>query len=664
MSTHSDSFPHPLTSQVRPAAPLRAKLRGRRPPRLHRPAWTTRDFWTKTKVSRAAAIALLVLFGAWLFYLVAANVVLKTHALRSLANKNPAKLEIDYTDAWTAYPGQFHVDNLKLRSSDDSIEWVLRVDDAEAHFAFWPILKKRFELTKIRARGMSLRLRHKVDPSDVTPRYLAALVPVDGFADPPLKPTVKKPPPSDEDYDLVTIQLEDTDVVGVREIWIDEYRYTGDLHAFGRFFLKPLRKVDVGPAHADVHAGEVHLGKDVVATDLHGTLDVTIFPFDPRDTKGPYFFEHMTASTDLDGRLDDLRFVTYYFKHGTPPEIEGGRGPVHSHVVIEHGVLAPDSEVTVTANDLVVGSGEWHAAVAARVVAQVKQPPGAERAAIVTAQLPGALARKGWEKAPLRAKSATLFVRVKDVDLTHRFDDATIGVELPDVEVPDVRVLSSYIAKPNLEVMAGAGRVTAHALLDAKSKTGKGELAVSLRGVDLRYQDKHLVTDLYADTRMKHVDLRAGTIDLTGSSLQLSETGTPAHDAPHAWWGRADIEKGSLTLEDPTFDAELTTRGRDGRPLVSFFPQDYPNWVTGLFALDGLSGRTHFHATKDGFALGPFDARGGDFEVEGRFEKKKEHKKGAFLVRYNLLTLGIDVEDQGTKLVPLGATTWYRQQAR
>lgn len=667
MSTHSDSFPHPLTSQVRPALPMRpGRGHGRGlGPHLHlrRPPWSTRAYWTKHRVSRAAAIVLLCFFGTWLLYLVAANVFVKTHALRSLANANPDKIEIDYADAWTMYPGQFHVDEFRLRASDDNIQWVLRVDHADAHIAILPLLHKRFELTKVVGKGLAIRVRHRLEPKDLDPRVVAALPPVDGFADPPLAPTVKKPPPTDAEYDLFTIQLEDVDAEGIREVWIDDVHYTGDTHAHGRFFLKPIRRVDVGPVHAEVHTGEVRVGKYTVAQALHGTMDAIVLPFDPREAHGESVFEQFTTSIDLDGRLESARFASFWLRGESPPVIEGGSGPVHTHVVVERGVLASGSEITATANDLSVAYAGWKATVAARIVGQVKQPPGGERAAFVTLELPGTLARDGWEKEPFKARTVTAFARVTDVDLTHGLHRASLGFDVPDAELPDVRVITSYFKTPNLEVARGSARIATHALFDTTSKVGKADLAMSFRDLDLRYQDRHLAANAYLDARADRIDAVKKVIDLSGTGFQVTELAAPAHDAPRAWWGRVDLTKAKLDFggeRGATFDAEVAARGRDGRPLVSFLPLDYPNWVTGLFDLDGLAGSTHMTVGKNAVDVGPFELHGGSFEVDGRFAKRAEHKSGAFLVRHDLLTVAIDLRDDGAKLVPLGATTWYR----
>ena len=62
---------------------------------------------------------------------------------------------------------------------------------------------------------------------------------------------VPEPPLTDEEYNLWTVHLEGVDV-GVREAWVQQFRYVGDGRARGKFRLRAARSLWVGPASLEL----------------------------------------------------------------------------------------------------------------------------------------------------------------------------------------------------------------------------------------------------------------------------------------------------------------------------------------------------------------------------------------------------------------------------
>jgi hypothetical protein len=66
----------------------------------------------------------------------------------------------------------------------------------------------------------------------------------------------------------------------------------------------------------------------------------------------------------------------------------------------------------------------------------------------------------------------------------------------------------------------------------------------------------------------------------------------------------------------------VKARGRDARPVLTFFSPDVPLWVRGIFDLDGLAGTMKLEIGTDLLAVQNVIAKGGDFEVRGSYLKK------------------------------------------
>src|SRR5687768_518393 len=160
-------------------------------------------------------------------YLVVANVLLRTRLLRNAVSGsslnfairgNATALLLDYDSAYSIFPGRVHVEGLRIRGRERTLEWLLTLDRADASISLVDLLRQRFHATRVSSSGFTIRLRLRLDRATATPGVIAALPPIAGFADPPLLDGGPEPPLlTDQNYNLWTVELEDVDVEHVRE---------------------------------------------------------------------------------------------------------------------------------------------------------------------------------------------------------------------------------------------------------------------------------------------------------------------------------------------------------------------------------------------------------------------------------------------------------------
>ena len=141
-------------------------------------------------------------------------------------------------------------------------------------------------MTRVRGDGVVFRIRHRVAPERAARPEVAALAPIPEFETPAVfEATVPKPPISDQEYDLWTVELGDVDV-GVSELWVQQFRFRGSARAHGAFRLKPARSLWVGPAELELGSGRLSAGAETVAENLEGRIDCQVSPFDVRVPEG------------------------------------------------------------------------------------------------------------------------------------------------------------------------------------------------------------------------------------------------------------------------------------------------------------------------------------------------------------------------------------------
>src|SRR5271154_4387705 len=91
--------------------------------------------------------------GLFAIYLVGINVLVRTHILRSALSADPEAMLVDYTSAYSWIPGRVHVEGLKIRGSDSSIQWVLGIDKCDFNFAPLDFAHQRFHASHVRGEG-------------------------------------------------------------------------------------------------------------------------------------------------------------------------------------------------------------------------------------------------------------------------------------------------------------------------------------------------------------------------------------------------------------------------------------------------------------------------------------------------------------------------------
>ncbi|MGZ3424477.1 MAG: hypothetical protein ACXVEE_41845, partial [Polyangiales bacterium] len=252
------------------------------------------------RLIRAAIVATVSLF---VLYVVAANVFLSTSLFEKVVRTG--SVVIRFERAWSIFPQHVHVRKLFIRGQDSSLEWQVTLDQVELDISLASLLKRKFEGSHVRGKGISFRMRKRPD-APPSAEELATLPSIEGFPPYSVKPPKNAGPPdpldrrwNDAAYHLWTLDLEDVVAKDVREVWVQHARFEGSARVDGRFYFKPIRAVEVGPLHVAVSSGRLSTDKGRVAEGFDaGTFDLTIAHFDPRTAEGAYMLAGLSFASD------------------------------------------------------------------------------------------------------------------------------------------------------------------------------------------------------------------------------------------------------------------------------------------------------------------------------------------------------------------------------
>ncbi|MGZ6090087.1 MAG: hypothetical protein ACXWUE_41890 [Polyangiales bacterium] len=457
-------------------------------------------------------------------YVIAANVFLSTRLFEMVVDGKPEVIDIRFERAWTVFPQHVHARKLTIRVRDSSVEWWTSLERVELDLSLTSLLRQRFEASHIRAKGVSYRYRERPEVAP-SAEELAALPTIPGFPPYSLRTPTKALPPMETDvwndalYDSWTVDLEDLAVDDLHEVWVQRTRFAGRSHVEGRFYIKPLRAIEVGPTHVTLENGHFTRSGARIAESFDGSsLDVTFARFDPRTVDAAALVSALTLVSDLHVTVPEASRLL-------PSVGAGVEGPVdvRAAVRISRGRIQRDSHLLATAREVVTPTNRVTGlfVVEAGVTRDARDRDRlAFRGEVVNGDM--------WPRAKLSDAHPIVHVPrgfvtgdTSALDLAHgAFADLHLVADAPDGEVLEVGPLSRYFpSTPNSSKNVRA-RVDAH--FEAWLAEKRGTARALIRSPDLEVR--------LAGTRVH------------GRTRALVELGTIRFDTPR-------IEDAALTVE-------------------------------------------------------------------------------------------------------------------
>jgi len=610
------------------------------------------------RFGRAAALAVA---GAWLFWIVVAQLFLATPLLRAILNSQSPAIHVEYRLAWSLWPGTVHLRGMVLTAQDRAVQWRLGLDEATATIALLDLPRRIFHVRRVRAQGVQFALRRRIYWTEAWGERVDGLPQIEGL---PLLPLAAEGPNDktpDTRYRLFTVWLENVQGDEVRQIWIDRWRVEGAAEVAGSFYLKPVRELLIEPAELRLHGAAVRMSRSEVAGRVDGVLRVRLGPVDVRELKAPALFRALTTDAELAGAIAGLEFL---------PGFEGGAGQGSLALHVQAGQVLPGSELSLQLGPASARAGKLVASAGALGL-RFKVPEG----------LPPQRARTVLELSDLRfgpprqAPAARLAqARIEAVGEPPDFADprppAWVVADLRRGLIDDAAALSATLLPDDaVRVERGHGAFAAH--LEGPMDQLAGWARASLAEMTVRAHGEVIHGAAILDARVAALDPWRGA-DLSGTLLRidganvLHDNGTA--DAAPDWWGRFGFPRAELRFAPaagaPMLDADLEARCRDARPIVGLYVNraDLPGVMKGLFSMNGLSVRGSAAAGQGWVALREVIARGEGASVRATMRAQNGHPLGAAVLTVRGLSIAVGLDGSKTSLQLITPGDYYESR--
>jgi len=388
-----------------------------------------------------------------------------------------------------------------------------------------------------------------------------------------------------------------------------------------------------------------------------------------------------------------------------PPDVavSGGVELRHGNVRIDGGRVIPGSGAEAVGPRVVVEDGEHRVSSAVAATGVVEDNDSIAFHAVA-----------GSARLEREGETVLVAPRVEVTGSGHRPLGTSGGqglhvvVDSPDVEMPDVRALASYIPSSS-RVMLMGGRVHGSVSGEAWADEGRATGRASMQGTDLdvRVGDVHVTGIMGARASVASLDWRTGdldrpegsvtidsrvevapqgaagtkdleadvravaltkgysprdrTIDVSGSGVRLRNVivdGEPAGSAHGDAW----LEQAKVRLDHPALEGHASLDMTDATPLLAGVREHVPGPFRGLLDLPRLVASTRLSVNARRVELSDLQAAGGRLNVYGVFASGRGDRLGAFVVEGGPVSIGLRVDPAGAHVHFFGLSGWLEQE--
>lgn len=622
---------------------------------------------TRRGLARGAILAVGIVLGGEVVYLVGANAFLTTRWPRTFLNRRPEKVQVEWEGAWTVLPGVVHLREIRFRAQSQRVQWYATLEQARVSVRLLPLGFRHFHARSVRGRTLTFDLRQRLDTVERTPSHVDAWPPIPGLANPP-DPAPEPPAPPRRRPWRVTIDRSRID--DVRRVWIDGYRIEGAGRAEGRLALEFRRLLTLGRVSFHLREGLVSVGSTTVAHDLDLDAELGIPPFVPREVTARTFWGGASGQVELHGQVSSLAFANAYFGRAPWLRIDG-TASLALDVALEQGEIQPGSWINADADPISV-----------RILAHEFLGSGVLRGTVLAGERPrGKLAvdlgefdvRRAGAEAPYVRGTGFHFEAISETTrLGAGFPDLDLVLEMPPSQVTRFEVYGAYLpAGSGIKLLSGTGKVRGRLEVSTSTQTGSGELALEGEGIRALYESLPMVGDVRLEIALAPAadgaaEREAPAFSIPRGRLELGRvTVGPAGSTQRDWWARLDFADGRMAVKPLELSSTFDARLRDTRPILAVFAER--NLFVKLFkralAVEDVRTRGRILLDERSLVLEDLVATGEGMEVLADLTFTGEAKRGILFAELGPLAVGVELKPDGRDWKLVGARRWYLERS-
>lgn len=593
-------------------------------------------------------------------------------ALPALINQRPERMRVVFDSAWMFVPGRVQVNGLQVRGQGLTDQWRITADEVSARVSLPEIFERRFRAGDVRATGVSLRYRRRLEPPppptplDAPPERVEASndPPIQGFTNPPeLNPDVLYPAPKRR----WLIRLDDIRAYDVREIWIGGYRLTGAATLAANLAIAdPYIDID-GDLLLDGLRADI--GDTPVAVGIQGTASILVDSMNRLDP-GPDRLAAVSGRVRVGLDVEELRFLDFYLA-GVPWLSLGGVGHVEVDAGFQDGQFRVGSGLLADFPELLVRFVTNDVTGAGRIRAEVGEDVDGQPESRLSVDFDDfAVTPDGGTAALAEGTGFHVGLVSPDVALNEPFTQASVVVDLPRSRIPDFSMYNMFLpADTGLTLEGGTGDIAGHLEASTLGSSAVGELSLNGDEVRVRFDSFVYTADLALRAAVSEARLDLGRYTLGRTTLDLTQGGLVNRarrdplDGARRWRASVVVTEGVIQVQAPTYlDARLTMRCTDSVPFVRVFTdgRKLPGWARDAMSVSNVSGEARLQLGQRRLEVSSCRIRSGKYKVDLRFLRRDGMaSRGDLLLSVGPLAVAIGLRGSEREVHVLDARKRY-----
>lgn len=580
-------------------------------------------------------------------YLIAANVILRTHLLRDWLRADDGTLVVTYASARSLYPGHVVLDDLGIRYRDENIQMWVGIERTSLDIGLTRLARRTAHFENVTAEGIVYRLRTTMDRAPDDDRRSKAFPPIEGFASPPVREPVEKGGGKPWTIEVRDIQG------SVREVWAMEYRFHGTATLAGGFRVSPHREISVAPSVMTTQVGALGLGNDDLLRGEGWRLDAQLHAFQPDDVHGTGILKFLSFAIHQRGDVVSAApAADVYLPRDT--HVSGGAGPLAVDVHVDRGILQPDARVTYRTDDLRFRDGELAGHGDVTVVANVESSPEGGFIRAVASS-----ARAGM--APATAlRDVRVEADVAGLDALGPVSLARLALGVEAAHVADVHAWQPIVGS---SFRLASGAVTASARGEYRKGTLTGRVDAKLEKVAFGAGPFSAVA---SGTTSSNITGQTDRLQLAfpGARVDLHDVAVKLLDG-HAegMWLEATSADARTVIAGRS-DADIQVVSGPGDATMKLFTRlaSLPDLAADVTHGRELAALLHLGVRHGTVTLDIGAARNGAIAARGRLQKPAGRGlAGALLVGLGPVGAGLSFRDGDVSVRPLAGKDWLKE---
>lgn len=341
-----------------------------------------------------------------------------------------------------------------------------------------------------------------------------------------------------------------------------------------------------------------------------------------------------------------------------------GAGRLSADLKLLNGRLQPESKVDIPEVQLTTDIAEHRFTGTAKAHGQLERSEKGVEARIELAVADfAASASEAPDKSLLSGKNFRLAL-TSNGDLDDFRDSLSTTVQFKNAQIPDLRAINTYLPGNSLNITAGAASIDGDLALDANGAVQRGRIGVRGKKIGARVGEISLSGDIDLDARVGGSNVAQRYFDLDNTQLRLRniDVTDAGRTAGERWWATIKLNRGRLEATRPWhIDSKADIEMENVGLLLALFARhkDYPRWALKLVDAGKVQATGRVVMRDKSLLFDRVEARNNRFAIKARLNVANARAKGDLLLRWGILSLGLELDHADREFHFLRAADWY-----